>query len=637
MGQVRVAVATATGDELGRQQHLAGAVEGHRKAVVVDRHHRAGRAVVQAGVAGLGVQQHPVALGVGAVGAGAPGRAGQRRTPEVPAGHQAGTDAVGQVLAVGVGHSQHGHGHGAVGNDVGHHRLGHGLSGGERRGLLVLPPVLGPDGLAGRRPPGPQLGQGLAVGALALAAVGAQRRGHDGALRPQLRHLRSQSPRPHSGSLAGIAQAPQRRSVGGRYRLQHRRRVPGRDLAHLVEHHDGARGEGPLGEVDAQAGDGGRLQAHRAQASHGLIGGGHAEHGPPGPGAGRCGGVHGGGLAEPGRGDHRAQVGAGAAKGPHGLDLVGAQAALGGDGGLHQLPVDSGRGAGGQGAQVLEHGVLQGPMRHGGPLGRAAALSGRETHDMLGGHELARHGRDLGRGPPPAGEGSHVRVHVRLGEAGSGGTQAGLGIEEGGGDLVGVDGPGAGAAHQCRLQGDVAIDAELSGLVPPALDQQGRREAVVLGRAGGEGGGVVGPHARGGRLVDRSAGLQLGLDGEGPLGERPQHVAIRTRHLPGAVAVRPPRHPQFLRQQALQLGLVDGAGGLGPVEQRVGVEGHVRTVGPAHQVGDQAMGVQLRVALAGGAVEEPGHREPGRRHPPAHPLGLLAGDRRVVLQERQSD
>lgn len=171
-------------------------------------------------------------------------------------------------------------------------------------------------------------------------------------------------------------------------------------------------------------------------------------------------------------GCHRAHVGTGTAQGPHRPRLVGTQAFLRRDGVLHPPGVDGRRRAGGQGAQVLEHGVLQRPVRHRGPLGRSAAIAGREAHDMLRRQEVAGHGGDLGRGPASGGLGGHVRVDVGLGEAGLGGAQAGLGIDEGGGDVRGVEGPVAGAVHQPRLQGDGAADAEFSGFGPPALDQQ---------------------------------------------------------------------------------------------------------------------------------------------------------------------
>jgi hypothetical protein len=67
----------------------------------------------------------------------------------------------------------------------------------------------------------------------------------------------------------------------------------------------------------------------------------------------------------------------------------------------------------------------------------------------------------------------------------------------------------------------------------------------------------------------------------------------------------------------------------------MGVEGHVGAIGPGHDVGDQAVGVELGVALARGAVHEGGHLEALRPHPPAHAALLAAGVGGLVLQERQ--
>ena len=62
-------------------------------------------------------------------------------------------------------------------------------------------------------------------------------------------------------------------------------------------------------------------------------------------------------------------------------------------------------------------------------------------------------------------------------------------------------------------------------------------------------------------------------------------------------------------------GVVDGAGGPpGPVD-RLGVERRPAAVGAAGQVGDQDVGVQLRVAGPAGAVPEPGGDEPAAGQP----------------------
>jgi hypothetical protein len=67
----------------------------------------------------------------------------------------------------------------------------------------------------------------------------------------------------------------------------------------------------------------------------------------------------------------------------------------------------------------------------------------------------------------------------------------------------------------------------------------------------------------------------------------------------------------------------------------MGVEGHVGAVGALHDVGDQAMGVELGVALARGPVDEGGYCEAVRAHPPTHPALLAACEGGLVLQEPQ--
>ena len=67
--------------------------------------------------------------------------------------------------------------------------------------------------------------------------------------------------------------------------------------------------------------------------------------------------------------------------------------------------------------------------------------------------------------------------------------------------------------------------------------------------------------------------------------------------------------------------------------QGSGVEGDVVAISASHQVGDKAVGVQLGVAVAAGAVGEGGHREPVGRHPAADATALLAGEGSSFLQE----
>jgi hypothetical protein len=101
------------------------------------------------------------------------------------------------------------------------------------------------------------------------------------------------------------------------------------------------------------------------------------------------------------------------------------------------------------------------------------------------------------------------------------------------------------------------------------------------------------------------------------------------------MAVGAPFDAQVPAEQPAQLGLEQAARSLLPLMEGMGVEGHVGAVGPLHDVGDEAVGVELGVALARGAVDEGGHREAMGPHPPAHPALLAAGEGGLVLQERQ--
>lgn len=80
--------------------------------------------------------------------------------------------------------------------------------------------------------------------------------------------------------------------------------------------------------------------------------------------------------------------------------------------------------------------------------------------------------------------------------------------------------------------------------------------------------------------------------------------------------------------------LVHAAGGADPPVERRGIERHdLPILGPAHQVGDQAVRVQLRVAGPRGPVDEPGDHQPVGRDPRPHAVLLPAGPGRVPLQE----
>jgi hypothetical protein len=93
-------------------------------------------------------------------------------------------------------------------------------------------------------------------------------------------------------------------------------------------------------------------------------------------------------------------------------------------------------------------------------------------------------------------------------------------------------------------------------------------------------------------------GLELALDLHAALREPAQLRPRETLDLAGVVAIRPPPHPQLGTEHALQMVLVDRSGGARPLIQGVGVDGHMAAVTlPADHVGDQAVGVDLRVAF----------------------------------------
>ena len=215
------------------------------------------------------------------------------------------------------------------------------------------------------------------------------------------------------------------------------------------------------------------------------------------------------------------------------------------------------------------------------------------------------------------------------------GAQAQLGVDQRLADLLParrLQGR-VGEAHR-RFQVGPDRQPNLARLRLPPAGQQARGQRVILPAAGSQGCFVIRLHTQRRRLIQRPLGLQLRLDLGAALGERSQLSPAETFDLPRVVAVRTPAHPQPQRQRALQLVLVDRTGRPGPLEQRSRVKRHVPAVGrSAHQVGDQTVGVQLRVALPARSVHEPGHHPTLGGHPPAHPLRLHPGHRGVFLQK----
>ena len=229
------------------------------------------------------MEQHPVPGPVLplAVHPGADhGRAGQRA-----GGRQAGADAVGQVLGVGVGDDQRRHLLGAVAADVGADGVGHRVAGLGRAGVLVLPALLGPQLLGRSRVAPAEQAQRLLVGRVDLAAVDREPGRGDKALGGQPLDVVGDPAGAHGLGLAGVAQHPYRPARAGVDRGQDGFDLAGRGLGDLVQDHHRARRERPVGQVDPQPGDRPGVQAGAGQLGHRLGRGGHRHHRPAVPAA----------------------------------------------------------------------------------------------------------------------------------------------------------------------------------------------------------------------------------------------------------------------------------------------------------------------------------------------------------------
>ena len=286
--------------------------------------------------------------------------------------------------------------------------------------------------------------------------------------------------------------------------------------------------------------------------------------------------------------------------------------------------------------------VLQGPVARRRPLGRAAPGRGDvnldQAHDVLRRQEVPGQFLDAGHIEAAGTQSSDGGDDVSLVEPRVVGAQAFLGVDEVGEDLVVVQARvGAVApAHQTE-HGLGLVETDGGGLFGPATPEQFRGEALVLSVAGVEGGGLVGPHAGRRARVSLPRRLQVGLDLDAALGEHAQLLGAEADHLPTAVAVGAPGHLQALGEGAPQLLLVDRPRRLGPVMQRTGIDAAVAAVGPLDDVGDEAVGVQLRIAGPAGAMHEGGHRPALCRDPGADAGDLLAGEGGLGLQVVKSD
>ena len=204
---------------------------------------------------------------------------------------------------------------------------------------------------------------------------------------------------------------------------------------------------------------------------------------------------------------------------------------------------------------------------------------------------------------------------VVFGEPGVMSTQAGVFVYQMPGDLAELEGTEFGVTPARRLLQLLPYSkGDFGGFGLPPSEQHRRGGGVVLGRAGGEGGFVVGSHPQGRGLVGGAVGFEFGFDLDRPFRERAQRVAVEPGDLAGVAAIRLPLHAQPQAQQPLQLGLIHRPGGPGPHEHRPGGDRHTPAVLSPHDVRDQAVRMDLWVPGSRRAMHEPRHGPARRRH-----------------------
>ena len=147
-----------------------------------------------------------------------------------------------------------------------------------------------------------------------------------------------------------------------------------------------------------------------------------------------------------------------------------------------------------------------------------------------------------------------------------------------------------------------------AGLVGPSLAQRLFPD-VGLGRAGGQAGAL-----RGGGTGLPGA-VELGFDLAAAGGEQPQQRPGDPGDLRPPAGRVGPGNAEPLSQLAAQDGVVDLGCGRGVPVQGAGVHRGPPAVGAMHQVGDDQVGVQLRVPGPAGGVVERGHDRPVRADP----------------------
>ena len=195
--------------------------------------------------------------------------------------------------------------------------------------------------------------------------------------------------------------------------------------------------------------------------------------------------------------------------------------------------------------------------------------------------------------------------------------------------------PGRDRTAHSLEEGVAGGQIDAGGFGPPAVVEAAGGEGAVLAGSGGDAGRLVGEHAGFAVGGQPAGGGEVGFDGHGPLGERPQLLIGEAGHLPAAVAVRTPGHAELVAEAAAELFLVDRPGRLRPPVQGGGIQSDPSAVIAADQVGDHAVGVELGVALPAGAMHERGRRPTRTRSPDPDTSGLAAGHRGVGLDEAE--
>jgi hypothetical protein len=145
-----------------------------------------------------------------------------------------------------------------------------------------------------------------------------------------------------------------------------------------------------------------------------------------------------------------------------------------------------------------------------------------------------------------------------------------------------------------RRRDGIAVQANLLGFGLPALAQVSKLKPRLLAFASGERGDLT--SARGGTLPGRLEYFRA------PGRERLQPLVLEALDLGDALPDRLPLDSERPGQLVAKVRLIDVAGGLGVFVDRGVVEAGPFAVWALGRVGDQDMGVELRIAVARGAV-----------------------------------